>query len=256
MPDQRAAGPGPAQLRLLGEFRLELSDVHIRLPASSQRLLAFLALRGPVARSAAAWTLWADVVETKALGSLRTAMWRANRRIPGVVVAEQSRLSLPAFLHVDVAESVTLATRLLSADRSDQGWEHGDLDGVAAVLQRAGADLLPGWYDDWVCAERERWRQLRVHALEAAAARWAVEGRHALALDVALEAVRCNPLRESAHRAVIAVHLAEGNLVEAMRSFQRYRDLLVAELGLQPSAELAAMVGHPRQVRLATEPFR
>src|SRR6266700_2866149 len=29
------------------------------------------------------------------------------------------------------------------------------------------ADLLPDWYDDWLLLEQERFRQLRMHALEA-----------------------------------------------------------------------------------------
>jgi DNA-binding SARP family transcriptional activator len=36
---------------------------------------------------------------------------------------------------------------------------------------------------------------------------------------------RADPLRESAHGALIAVHLAEGNQSDALREFERYRAL-------------------------------
>jgi hypothetical protein len=57
-------------------------------------------------------------------------------------------------------------------------------------------ELLPGWYDDWVMFERERLRQLQLHALETMAHRLAKEHRYADAVDVALAAVRLEPLRE------------------------------------------------------------
>ena len=44
-------------------------------------------------------------------------------------------------------------------------------------------DLLPDWYDDWLMIERERLRQLRVHALEQLAERAMREGRYGHAID-------------------------------------------------------------------------
>ncbi len=106
----------------------------------------------------------------------------------------------------------------------------------------AASELLPGWCDDWVVFERERLRQLLMHALEVLATRLAVEGRFAAAIAASLEAVRMEPLRESAHEALITVHLAEGNVVEAVRQYQRLRLLLRSELRLEPSPRLAALV--------------
>lgn len=60
-------------------------------------------------------------------------------------------------------------------------------------------------------------------------------GQFSLALEAAFEAVRSEPLREPAHRAVIEVHLAEGNTAEAVNAFRRYRSLLPDDLGLEPS---------------------
>jgi DNA-binding SARP family transcriptional activator len=105
-----------------------------------------------------------------------------------------------------------------------------------------GGDLLAGWYEDWVVTQRERLHQLRLHALEIAAARLSADGRYAEALEAALATVDIEPLRESAHRAVTQVHLAEGNRVEAVRQFQRYRGLLRRELGIEPSERMLRLV--------------
>jgi DNA-binding SARP family transcriptional activator len=107
-------------------------------------------------------------------------------------------------------------------------------------------DLLPGWYDDWALMERERIRQRMLHALEALSRNLASQGRWAEAVETALAAVTAEPLRESAQRTLIEVHLAEGNWIEGRRAFDAYRELLRHELGAEPSADLAALIPMPR----------
>ena len=108
-------------------------------------------------------------------------------------------------------------------------------------LSEAG-DLLPDWYDDWLTVERERFRQLRLHALESLAGDLADSGRFAAATDAALAAIASEPLRESAHRTLIKLHLAEGNAAEAVRQYRFYSGLLRGELGLDPSPTMQALV--------------
>jgi DNA-binding SARP family transcriptional activator len=102
--------------------------------------------------------------------------------------------------------------------------------------------MLPGWYDDWIVPERERLRQRVLHGLDAFAGRLIVAGRCAEAVEVALVAVNADPLRETAVRVLIAAHLAEGNRGEADRRFAAHRTLMLAELGVEPSPQLAAML--------------
>jgi DNA-binding SARP family transcriptional activator len=113
-----------------------------------------------------------------------------------------------------------------------------------AMLPPGGlrGDLLPGWYDDWVLLERERVRQLRLHTLEALAVRLAAMGRLADALEAAYEAMRAEPLRESAHRTVVRVHLTEGNLAEAIRAYDLFREMLWDELGARPSELMSQLL--------------
>jgi DNA-binding SARP family transcriptional activator len=101
--------------------------------------------------------------------------------------------------------------------------------------------LLPACYDEWVLTERERFRQLRLHALEALCDRLTARGRYGEAIDAGLAAVCAEPLRESGHRAVIKAHLAEGNNAEARRQYETYRKVLRDELGVEPSPGLRDM---------------
>jgi len=110
------------------------------------------------------------------------------------------------------------------------------------MIVRAGGELLPGWYDDWVIFERERVRQLRLHVLDALAERLIAQARYAEALEAALECARIEPLRESSNRLIIAIHLAEDNVAEAVRHYEFFRDLLRIELGIEPSPRLAGLL--------------
>ena len=220
------------RLELMGGFRLLAGNAPADLVGNAERLLAYLALSGPVARVVAAGALWPDVSERRGLASLRTAIWQCNRAVDGLVEAGEKRLALAGFVRVDTAALADLAAM--------------PDDTAAGVLRTLRGELLPGWYDDWVLLDRERLRHLRVQGLEDVALRLAAHGSFAAAYELAFEAVRCEPLRESAHRAVIAVHLAQHNVVEAVREYRRFRRLLVQDLGVEPSADLAELVfgGH------------
>jgi DNA-binding SARP family transcriptional activator len=181
--------------------------------------------------------LWPEQSEQHAHGSLRTVLWRLRRRsggIPRLLGIAGESLSLHEDVAVDVDEFVVCATELLHRPERPVSEES-----LTLVTRR---DLLPGWYDDWVQIERERLRQLRLHALETLAARWFSQGRHAEALEAALTAVQIEPLRESPHRLVIEVHLAEGNIIEALRQYRYFDNLLFRELHARPTDQLVALV--------------
>lgn len=227
--------PSPRlHLRLLGGFAVERDGEPVQLPGSAQRLLAFLALRnGSCLRTYVAGQLWLDSPQERSAGSLRSALWRLRRLGVAPVVATQHHLSLSDVVAVDVREVAWSARQLL-----DRGAEAH----IAEISPtQFTAELLPGWDDDWLMLERERLRQQCLHALDALSD--LLRGAHAYAgaVEAALAAVGSEPLRESAHRRVIAAHMAEGNNFEAVRQYESYR-LLAAEAGLEPSEQFSALL--------------
>ncbi len=222
MPKSTQARPVAAALSLLGGWHLTLDRGPITPPHSSQRLLSFLALRGRVARSAAAGALWPDNDDRAAAARLRTALWRLQGA-RALVVDHRSGLALVEGVSVDVDRMRECATRLVTGHESSE----------IGLLER---ELLPGWDDDWLIVDRERQRQLRLHALEALSVLRTRQARHAEAIDAALTAVGIEPLRESAQRSLVRAHLAERNVAEAIKRFSEFRELILAELGIEPSS--------------------
>lgn len=240
---------------LLGHFRLEYGTTATPVGTGGRRLLALLGLRQRSPRSVLAGTLWPDTTEERALGSLRTTLWKLRGQHPLVLRCVGDDIALAEAVAVDVRALTESALRTVRPVRHSvpDAPDDPDLPLLDALL---GGELLPGWDEDWVLPERERLRQLRLHALEALSERLAARRRYALALEAALASVRLEPLRESAHRAVVAVHLAEHNLGEAVRHYETYRVLLRAELGIEPSDRFCGMVRHARASYPAVIPAR
>jgi DNA-binding SARP family transcriptional activator len=208
----------------------------LEIPDGSTRLLAFVALgTGRVDRRYAAGSLWPFGNDVRAAGNLRSALWRMKSAGIDLLESDKCSLMLRRGTVVDVGILCEWAGRLVdgSATQAD----------LRAVNWRNDVmDLLPGWYDDWVIFERERIRQRFLHALEMLSRRLIAGGRCAEAVEAAISAVRAGPLRESANSVLIEAHLAEGNLVEGRRAYERYRDIVRRELGVEPGRELASMV--------------
>jgi len=199
-------------MQLLGGFDLRFRGTPLTVAPGGERRLAFLALRGSVARRSVEYRLWPDHTEDHAQGCLRSTIWRLPKPAGAALVrADGCRLTLADHVAVDVAE----------VSRSV----------AISVVDDLVDDVLPDWYDDWVVVDRERFRQVRLHALEALSERLRTSGRYVEAILAGMRAVDAEPLRESAHRQVVLAHLAEGNISEALRQVRTLLGLL-ADLGL------------------------
>jgi DNA-binding SARP family transcriptional activator len=233
--DTWPAAPPQITLTLLDSFELRFGDQLVPVPVPAQRLLAFLAIHDrPLRRAYVAGTLWIDADEDHAAGSFRSALWRLRRTGLALVDADATRLGLALDVGVDFRRAVAYARRVINAPRAEEAREE------TSLLLRS--DLLPDWYDDWVLLERERFQQLRVHALEVLSDQLIAARDYAVAAELGLAVISSEPLRESAHRALIRVHLAEGNYAAALRQYHRFRELLAKELGLEPSAAMKSLI--------------
>jgi DNA-binding SARP family transcriptional activator len=223
------------RLTLLDAFELRWDGRIVELPTPAQRLLAYLAVEErPLHRGYVAGALWLNSTDAHASGSLRSALWRIRRSGCELVEEVNHQLRLANTVAVDLRDAYSWTARVQDPARPI---------GTADVAEASSsAELLRDWYDDWVVLERERFRQSRAHALEVLCGRLAAEGRFTEAIAVALAAVHNEPLRESAHRAVISVHLAEGNRSDALRHYAYYRRLVTGELGIEPSTRMETLV--------------
>lgn len=204
------------------------------LPVPSRRVLAFLAIEGaPRARQHVAFTLWPNVGEGQASQSLRTALSGVQALLPGIIDVNTGLLALTAGVQVDLNGLRSTALDLRHV---------GDVATMERLIGRFAADLLPDWYDEWLVCPRDRWREVRLHALDLLSERLLRQGEHASAIDAAVASISIEPLRETGRRGLVNAFLHEGNVAQAVREFVVFRTLLQRELGIEPSAQLRALV--------------
>ena len=198
-----------------------------RLSGVGRRVLAYLAVKGPgVHRSLVCADMWPDLSETRARANLRRALWQLP---PCWVSSTGWDLRLNADVDLEAAKAV--AALALSKRPLD-----------VSQLSLLTADLLPGWYDEWLTGEQEEFHLRRIQALEAAGRIATDTGAFDLATGAALAAVCAEPLRESAVAVLIEAHLKEGNCFEAVRRYQTYAELLRRELDVRPGRHLRELM--------------
>jgi DNA-binding SARP family transcriptional activator len=227
------------ELSLIRDFEARLDGVPLDIPPNSQRLVCFLAFQDrPVRRAYVSGTLWFNADESRASASLRSALWRLPPVPQGkLVCASHTHVWLGDGISVDVKEVMSRGMAVLDARAGE-----AELVDVARELIDFGDDMLVGWYDDWAIMQRECFRQVRLHTLDRIGERLIEGGRLCDALYVGLAGVRAEPLRESAHRLLVRVHLEEGNIAEALRQYHAYSALMQRELHSHPSPVMQHMI--------------
>jgi len=212
-----------SRITVLGSFTLTSDGAAIPLGVDARRLVAYLAVHPrPQDRSSLGADLWPGVAAPAAARLLADAV--AAVGVAGIVEGTDgpadAALSLAPGVQVDLAEAMTLIRALPEVP--------ADVEVDTSALT---ADILPGWTAPWIAIERERFRQLRLHAIEERSQRLAAAGRFDDAVAMARIAARAAPSRESARRAVIEALLAQGDISAAVAEYDEYQELLRSSLG-------------------------
>lgn len=231
------------ELLLLGGWQLQHHGIAVTMARREQRLLACLALLGRRPRQFLRGLLWPDSSEAQASGNMRTAVWRTQHLAPSILFTESETLELNQSVRIDVAQLRIRISRLSENSLHPHPWSEDFLNRLA------GADLLPGWYDDWVIFEQEKLLQSRLDALEQMAQQSLTANNPSRAISAALAATSIEPLRESAQLLLIRAHLIAGNRASAIHAYRRFSTLLSHELGVQPSRQLNELLNHGMSVR-------
>lgn len=233
--DTSREGPIVA-LGLLGRFRVAVNDHTVEVHAAGQRVIAALALDGGAGhRAHTAEQLWPGSAPGRALANLRGAIWRLPDSVRAAVTRRGAIISLTSGWSIDVDEVSAHASDLAALDRAQ---------GRDARL-RFDHDILPAWGDDWLTIRRERYRQLRLHALEDLAVIQLEAGRARDAVDTIMMAIEAQPLRESSQAVLLRAHLRAGNHAAAHEQYGRYRAALSSEYGVEPGPTIRHLLDGP-----------
>jgi DNA-binding SARP family transcriptional activator len=231
-------------IRLLGELDLRSGKVPLP-PLESARagsLLAYLLLHraAPQPRQHLAFLLWPDSTESQArtnlrhvLHNLRHALTDLDRFLDVTAHTLQWRADAPCWLDVAAFEE---ALARAEAEPPDS-----ELAALRDAVELYVGDLLAGWYDEWLLADRERLRQRYLATLERLIALHETRGEHLQAIQDAERLLRHDPLHEESYRLLMRLYDARGDRARALRVYHACTATLERELGVEPSAATRAV---------------
>lgn len=223
----------PLVLRLLGRPSVS-AGADVELPTrKALALLAYLAVAGPATRSRLASLLWSDQGDEDARRNLRQELHRLHATSAGPwILSHGDELALRPGADIDVERFRHAAA---AGDHAEVArlWRGDLLDGLDA---RGAAGFA-----SWLAAERESLARTWRASTALLAARCEAEGDLSGALDRVRALIADDPLQESSHRdAMRLMHLA-GDRAGAIAQFERCREVLATQLGLEPMPETVAL---------------
>ncbi|WP_457974934.1 AfsR/SARP family transcriptional regulator [Arthrobacter sp. D1-17] len=229
---------GEFQLTLFQSWKLLKGANVVHVAARQQRLITALAINGPRPRSYLVGLLWPEHAEPRAMESLRVSVHLITRQVPGLLVNEGAVLSLSELLDVDLHRFRSQIRHL------SQAGLNGNAASCLYDLRRA--ELLPGWYEDWIIFEQTRLRQDRLHAFLVIARESLVRRDYEIALEASEAALELEPLYERAVGLLIQAERQQGNNASALRAFEKYQAQLKADMGIAPSEAIRRLVADVR----------
>lgn len=236
-------------ISMLGEFRAEngshtLTRFRTHKTASLLAFLAFYRDRSHP-RDELADLLWPDVDPAASRASLRTGLNSLRKQLEppntpssSILVADRSFVRLqPAAVTTDVA---AFRAALAEANAADSPpLKYGFLSRAVSLY---GGELLPGFYEEWVIAERQRLVQLHLNALNQLVSLAEQSGDLQAALEYALDAAAIEPTSEDFQNAVLRILHRSGRPAEALRHFKDVERIFRDQLNLEPPEESRRLI--------------
>ncbi|MFA9430716.1 BTAD domain-containing putative transcriptional regulator [Egicoccus sp. AB-alg2] len=232
---------------LFGGFQLRRDGEAVApLPSRAARsLFAHLVLdrgtRHPRERLAAQF--WPELPAARARRRLSHTLWQIQDtlgELPGgwdhlQTTSDAIALDRDAPCWVDVEE---FERRLDHARAASGGPARAAtaLPELEQAVELYRGDFLAGHYDDWVLEEQQRLSQRYLDALTKLVAAARSSGAFEDALVYARRLTHQDPLREDAHREVMRLCMLLGRASDALRQYERCREVLAEELGTEPAA--------------------
>ncbi|HEX5614958.1 MAG TPA: BTAD domain-containing putative transcriptional regulator [Acidimicrobiia bacterium] len=210
-----------------------------------RRLLALLVLHAgrvvPVDRIVD--ELWGDDQPADAPNALHTQVSRLRSALRAAGRSECIATRPPGYVLEVEPDEVDFQCFERESEEGRARFAEGDAAGAAAILHAAlarwrGDALADIADDDFARAERARLAELRRTVEEDRVDAELAAGRHAELVGELEALVAAEPLRERRTAQLMLALYRAGRQADALRVFQAAREVLIDELGIEPSTEL------------------
>lgn len=242
------------EIRLLGGFEVRRGALPVEGFESKKvrALFAYLLLNRDqgISRDRLAGLLWPEESDDSSRQNLRQAVYNLRSTLAGAARAEELILANQQEVRFNPKADVWLDT----AEFEAAAWSgiSGRGEAAAKALATAGqlyrGDLLAGFYvkdsdlfEDWLGAERERYRETAAGAARTLMALYEGRADWNNGIRAARKLAEIDPLNEEAYRNVMRFYALSGRRGRALAQYEELKRLLDTELGVEPAAETVAL---------------
>ncbi|SET99303.1 BTAD domain-containing putative transcriptional regulator [Geodermatophilus poikilotrophus] len=241
-------------LRVLGPLELRRDGAVVAAPELRRervrQLLGYLLVHDRPTRTAITSELWPDLDDAAAGRNLRVTL----TYLQNLLEPDRGELDPPYFLRsagpvLHLVTDGALEIDVLQFERAldeaarleRQGAPSAALSAYLRAAELWGGDLLADVTGaSWLEWERDRLRSRFVSSAVRAGNLLLARGDTTTARTLAERALRADNCSEDAHQLLVAVHLADGDLVDAHRALRRCQQML-RELGVPPQPRTRAL---------------
>lgn len=218
-------------------------------------LLACLALNGerpPVTREHLADLLWPDSSPEAARHSLRQSVASLRRHLEppgtprGSVLIAHGHQSLSLNPEAVTVDTIAFEKAIRSA--AQLKGKPGERSALETALEICRGELLDGYFDDWVLAERQRLNALFLSALQTVITLCRQQNENETALRFALQYAALSPLEEDPQATAITLYQDLRRPDDGRRHFDAFARRLSEQLSEKPSPELTALLQEVSEV--------
>ena len=241
-------------LILLGEPQVSRDGAPVRgfIYNKALALLAYLAVtRRPHSRDSLAGLLWGEMPDESAKANLRKILSSLREIVGGELSVDRQTVSLDSgsalWLDTEVFEAQLLGVAAGPQAVRPQAagiLSENDVRQLEEAVGLYRGDFLEGFYvrnasafEEWVLSERERFRQMALHALFRLVGHYTAVGNYSRGLDHATRLLALEPWHEEVHQQMMLLLAFSGQRSAALNQFEVCRRLLAEELGAEPTRD-------------------
>jgi len=175
---------------------------------------------------------WDDRTQKQAMSNLRTTLTRLRANLGDYLQITRHTVAFsnkPDMVWIDTNEFKTILNRTPT---------NSDIDNLLSLYQ---GDFLAGFFvsdcdnfEAWIARERDKYRSLLIDRLHDEIQHNLKNHQFENGIHYAQKLLDLAPLDESAHRSLMRLLAGNGQRTEALKQYERCRQLLEQELGIEP----------------------
>lgn len=225
------------EIRMLGQYSIQRGGIPVEVQSRpAQALLAYLSVNAntPIRREKLAGMFWPETSDSDARRNLRVVLHGLRRDLQDdgrkggqFIQSDRQTIALDTSndCWIDTLELETLQRQTKNTDR------------LTEQLPIYAGELLPGFYDNWVVLERERYRAIFEDCIFKLIEDLLAAGQHREVIEWGERWIALGQVPEPAYRAIMLAHYACGDIASAASTYRRCVQALRQELGVQPSQQ-------------------